>query len=74
MSDTTLKNARMSDGLERSLIREAIQSEASNASVIRSVWRRLKVRATGFAHAVGEMRHDMDKGRQEHPVVSAHRQ
>ncbi|MRT32804.1 XRE family transcriptional regulator, partial [Xylella fastidiosa subsp. multiplex] len=27
MSDTALKNARMSDALERSLIREAIKAE-----------------------------------------------
>lgn len=74
MSDTTLKNARMSDGLERSLIREAIQAESQNASLLRNGWRRLKVRTLGFAQALGEMLHDMDKGRQQHPVVSAHRQ
>ncbi len=44
MSDTALKNARMSDALERSLIREAIKAETLSGPFSRMGWRRLKLR------------------------------
>ncbi|EHK63269.1 hypothetical protein [Achromobacter arsenitoxydans] len=72
MSDTALKNARMSDALERSLIREAIKAETLSGPTPRSAWLRLKVRLAALGGAVGEVLHDMDAGRRQHPVVSAH--
>lgn len=72
MSDTALKNARMSDALERSLIREAVQAETLSGPVGRSGWLRLKLRLAAFGGAVGEVLHDMDAGRRQHPVVSAY--
>ena len=39
MSDTALKNARMSDALERSLIREAIKAETLSGPFSRMGWR-----------------------------------
>ncbi|SEJ63635.1 MULTISPECIES: XRE family transcriptional regulator [unclassified Achromobacter] len=72
MSDTALKNARMSDALERSLIREAIKAETLSGSSTASRWLRLKVRMAGFGGAVGEILHNMDAGRRQHPVVSAY--
>jgi hypothetical protein len=71
MSDTALKNARMSDALERSLIREAVKAETLSGPFNRGMWLRLKVRLASFGGAVGEVLHDMDAGRQQHPVVSA---
>lgn len=73
MSDTALKNARMSDALEQSLIREAIKAETLSGPVSRSGWRRLKLRLRRFGGAIGEVLHDMDAGRRQHPVISAHR-
>lgn len=72
MSDTALKNARMSDALERSLIREAIKAETSPGPSSRKGWLRLKLRLAALGGAVGETLRDMDAGRQQHPVVSAH--
>lgn len=72
MSDTALKNARMSDALERSLIREAIKAETLSVPSVGSRWLRLKVRLAALGGAVGEVLHDMDAGRRQHPVVSAH--
>ena len=73
MSDTALKNARMSDALERSLIREAINAETLSGPFSRTGWRRLKLRLRRFGGAVGEVLHDMDAGRRQHPVISARR-
>ena len=73
MSDTALKNARMSDALERSLIREAIKAETLSGPFSRTSWRRLKLRLRRFGGAVGEVLHDMDAGRRQHPVISARR-
>lgn len=72
MSDTALKNARMSDALERSLIREAVKAETLSGPFNRGLWLRLKVRVASFGSAVGEVLHDMDVGRKQHPVVSAY--
>lgn len=72
MSDTALKNARMSDALERSLIREAIKAETLSGPAMGSRWLRLKVRIAAFGGAVGEVLHNMDAGRRQHPVVSAY--
>lgn len=72
MSDTALKNARMSDALERSLIREAVKAETLSGPLNRSTWLRLKLRMASLGGAIGEVLHDMDAGRQQHPVVSAH--
>lgn len=72
MSDTALKNARMSDALERSLIREAVKAETLSGPFNRDLWLRLKVRVASFGGAVGEVLHDMDVGRKQHPVVSAY--
>lgn len=72
MSDTALKNARMSDALERSLIREAIKAETLSGAPAGSRWLRLKVRIAAFGGAVGEVLHNMDAGRRQHPVVSAY--
>lgn len=72
MSDTALKNARMSDALERSLIREAIKAETLSGPSVGSRWLRLKLRLAALGGAVGEVLHDMDAGRRQHPVVSAH--
>ena len=73
MSDATLKHARMSDELERTLIEEAIQAQAlSDGPFGRQAWRRLKLRMA-FGGALGEMLHDMDAGRRHHPVISAYR-
>ncbi|WAI86226.1 MULTISPECIES: XRE family transcriptional regulator [Achromobacter] len=72
MSDTALKNARMSDALERSLIREAVKAETLSGPFNRDLWLRLKVRVSSFGGAVGEVLHDMDVGRKQHPVVSAY--
>ncbi|CAB3728808.1 Uncharacterised protein [Achromobacter denitrificans] len=72
MSDTALKNARMSDELERSLIRDAIEAQALSGPRGRGGWRRLKVRLAALGGAVGEVLHDMDAGRRQHPVVSAY--
>ncbi|KNE29267.1 hypothetical protein [Achromobacter spanius] len=72
MSDTALKNARMSDALERSLIREAVKAETLSSPFNRGLWLRLKVRVSSFGGAVGEVLHDMDVGRKQHPVVSAY--
>ena len=74
MSDATLKHARMSDELERTLIEEAIQAQAlSDGPFGRQAWRRLKLRMAAFGGALGEMLHDMDAGRRHHPVISAYR-
>ena len=73
MSDTALKNARMSDALERSLIREAIKAETLSGPFSRTGWRRLKLPLRRFGGAVGEVLHDMDAGRRQHPVISARR-
>ena len=72
MSDTAMKNARMSDELERSLIRDAIEAESLSGPHGRGGWRRLKLRLVALGGAVGEVLHDMDAGRQLHPVVSAY--
>ncbi|AZS80308.1 XRE family transcriptional regulator [Achromobacter spanius] len=72
MSDTALKNARMSDALERSLIREAVKAETLSSPFNRGMWLRLKLRVSSFGGAVGEVLHDMDVGRKQHPVVSAY--
>ena len=72
MSDTALKNARMSDELERSLIREAIKAETLSGPTARSRWLRLKLRMAALGGAVGEVLHNMDAGRRQHPVVSAY--
>ncbi|KAG1059053.1 hypothetical protein G6F40_018204 [Rhizopus arrhizus] len=72
MSDTALKNARMSDALARSLIREAVKAETLAGTFTRGTWRRLKTRLASWGGAVGEVLHDMDAGRQQHPVISAH--
>lgn len=72
MSDTALKNARMSDALERSLIRDAIKAGTHAGGIVRKGWLRLKVRLIAFGGAVGEVLHDMDEGRRQHPVVSAY--
>jgi hypothetical protein len=72
MSDTAMKNARMSDELERSLIRDAIEAESLSGPHGRGGWRRLKLRLAALGGAVGEVLHDMDAGRQQHPVVSAY--
>jgi hypothetical protein len=71
MSDTALKNARMSDALERSLIREAVKAETLSGPFTRGTWLRLKTRLASWGGAVGEVLHDMDAGRQQHPVISA---
>jgi hypothetical protein len=71
MSDTALKNARMSDALERSLIREAVKAETVSSPFARGSWLRLKARLAVWGGAVGEVLHDMDAGRQQHPVISA---
>ncbi|CAB3697380.1 MULTISPECIES: hypothetical protein [Achromobacter] len=71
MSDTALKNARMSDALERSLIREAVKAETLSGPFKRGLWLRLKLRMAALGGAVGEVLHDMDAGRQQHPVISA---
>jgi hypothetical protein len=73
MSDTALKNARMSDALEQSLIREAIKAETLSGPFSRSGWRRLKLRMRRFGGAIGEVLHDMDAAPRQHPVISAHR-
>lgn len=73
MSDTALKNARMSDALEQSLIREAIKAETLSGPFSGSGWRRLKLRMRRFGGAIGEVLHDMDAGRRQHPVISARR-
>ena len=39
----------------------------------RTGWRRLKLRLRRFGGAVGEVLHDMDAGRRQHPVISARR-
>ncbi|HAP24893.1 XRE family transcriptional regulator [Achromobacter sp.] len=72
MSDTALKNARMSDALERSLIREAIKAETLSGPYAGSRWLRLKLRMAALGGAVGEVLHNMDAGRRQHPVVSAY--
>ncbi|KRA02280.1 MAG: XRE family transcriptional regulator [Achromobacter sp.] len=72
MSDTALKNARMSDALERSLIREAIKAETLSGPSAGSRWLRLKLRMAALGGAVGEVLHNMDAGRRQHPVVSAY--
>ncbi|MGY6270223.1 XRE family transcriptional regulator [Achromobacter denitrificans] len=72
MSDTALKNARMSDALEQSLIREAIDAQALAGPNGSGGWRRLKLRLAAWGGAVGEVLHDMDAGRRQHPVVSAY--
>lgn len=72
MSDTALKNARMSDALERSLIRGAIKAETLSGPTARSRWLRLKLRMAALGGAVGEVLHNMDAGRRQHPVVSAY--
>jgi len=72
MSDTALKNARMSDALERSLIREAIKAETLSGPHAGSRWLRLKLRMAALGGAVGEVLHNMDAGRRQHPVVSAY--
>ncbi|CAB3923447.1 XRE family transcriptional regulator [Achromobacter anxifer] len=72
MSDTALKNARMSDELERTLIEDAILAESLSGVSGRQGWRRLKVRLAAFGGAVGEVLHDMDAGRRQHPVISAY--
>lgn len=71
MSDTALKNARMSDALERSLISEAVKAETLSGPFTRGAWLRLKLRLASWGGAVGEVLHDMDAGRQQHPVISA---
>ncbi|EFF74479.1 hypothetical protein HMPREF0004_4153 [Achromobacter piechaudii ATCC 43553] len=63
MSDTALKNARMSDALERSLIREAVKAETLSGPFKRGLWLRLKLRMAALGGAVGEVLHDMDAGR-----------
>ncbi|WP_447920557.1 XRE family transcriptional regulator [Achromobacter aegrifaciens] len=72
MSDNALKNARMSDELERTLIRDAVIAESLSGHTAGSGWLRLKVRLASFGGAVGEVLHDMDAGRRQHPVVSAY--
>ncbi|MGS1010678.1 XRE family transcriptional regulator [Achromobacter anxifer] len=72
MSDNALKNARMSDELERTLIHDAIIAESLSGHASGSRWLRLKVRLASFGGAVGEVLHDMDAGRRQHPVVSAY--
>ena len=72
MSDTALKTARMSDELERTLIHDAIIAESLSGHASASRWLRLKVRLAAFGGAVGEVLHDMDAGRRQHPVVSAY--
>ncbi|WZB76379.1 hypothetical protein WJ972_11785 [Achromobacter insuavis] len=49
MSDTALKNARMSDALERSLIREAIKAETLSGPFSRMGWRRLNCACAAWA-------------------------
>ncbi|WYX36145.1 hypothetical protein WJ966_03855 [Achromobacter xylosoxidans] len=49
MSDTALKNARMSDALEQSLIREAIKAETLSGPFSRSGWRRSSCACAGSA-------------------------
>ncbi len=48
MSDTALKNARMSDELERTLIHDAIIAESLSGHASGSRWLRLKVRLAAF--------------------------
>ncbi|KOF53513.1 MULTISPECIES: hypothetical protein [unclassified Achromobacter] len=72
MSNTALKNARLSDSLEQSLIREAVKAESLSGPFSRRGWRRLKVRLARFGGAIGEVLHDMDAGRRQHPVISAY--
>jgi hypothetical protein len=64
MSDTALKNTR-----EHSVAGKGAKAQALGPT---GGWRRLKLRLAARGGAVGEVLHDMDEGRRQHPVISAY--
>jgi hypothetical protein len=71
-----LKEKTMSDTiLESSAVRAAsLRAESARAKAGgKSRWRRAKIRLGGFVDVIGEVLDDIERGRAQHPTVSAYR-